>query len=158
MLNKNEIAKNISISTTAIDNYIYFALKSFHIVLIQPFFKNKQKEIIKMPKIYFLDTGIRNFIVKDFRNLENREKVKGHLLENLFLLKFLSNGIDIDEIKFWRTKNGREIDFVINDNKAYEIVYNCNIKNEKEKNIKSFLKIFPEIETKILCKDDLITF
>lgn len=92
-----------------------------------------------MSKIYFLDTGIRNFIVKDFRNLEDREKVKGHLLENLFLLKFLSNGIDIDEIKFWRTKNGKEIDFVLNGNKAYEVVYNCNIKNGKEKNIKSFL-------------------
>ncbi len=153
LLNKNEISRSIGISTTAVDNYLYFTQKSFYVSLVNPMFKNRKKEIVKMPKVYFNDIGIRNFLLKDFRNINDRdEKIKGQVLENLFFLKFLNSNINLDEINYWRSKTGIEIDFILKSKKAYEITYNCN--KNKTKNILTFKEQFPSIPVKLLCIDD----
>jgi hypothetical protein len=46
--------------------------KSFHIAIIKPFYKNIRKELTKMPKVYFLDTGLRNFFVNNFDTYDYR--------------------------------------------------------------------------------------
>lgn len=155
LLNKNELAKNIGLSTTAIDNYLYVCSKSFHTITLSPFYRNKTKEIVKMPKVYFSDIGVRNFLSRDFRSIEEREdKIKGPILENQFLLKFLHKGIKQEDIKFWRSKNGLEIDFVIEGKKAYEITFNP--KKNKNRNMASFNNHFPEIPVETLTNEDFI--
>ncbi len=155
LLNKNQIANELNVSTTTIDNYLYIAQKSYHLFTISPLYKNKTKEITKMRKVYFADIGIRNFLIKDFRTINNRLKEKGYILENLFLINFLMKN-NIDEIKFWRNKDGKEIDFIIDEKIAYEILYDCRKKRNKSANKKNFEKNFHNIKVKILCIDDFI--
>lgn len=50
----------------------------------ESFYKNKRKEIVKAKKVYFYDTGLRNFIANDFRPLAERTDA-GQLIEKRLL-------------------------------------------------------------------------
>jgi predicted AAA+ superfamily ATPase len=40
--------------------------ETFLVKRVVPFFTNKNKEISKAPKIYFVDNGVRNYFIKNF--------------------------------------------------------------------------------------------
>ncbi len=147
IVNKNELAKTIGVSTTAIEDYLYVMRKSFYISLVSPFYSNIRKEIIKMPKVYFLDIGVRNQLIKNFGIISLRQD-KGHIIENILyneLCRKYGN-----DIKFWRTKTGLEIDFIL-DNKAIEVKYSCNY--IKQRGINAFKREYPKKELEIICFD-----
>jgi len=81
--------------------------KAFVIKQLKPYFKNKNKEISKAPKIFFYDTGLRNAIMNNFSKIRSDE---GAIIENYVLSELLKQGL---EPKYWRTKSGAEIDFII---------------------------------------------
>jgi uncharacterized protein len=113
LLNSNELANSLKINNITIEKYIFVMQKCFHIQLIKPFHNNVRKELIKMPKIYFEDFGLRNVLINYFAPIGQRAD-KGALLEN-FVYRKLSQHHSKDNIKFWRTADGGEVDFVIED-------------------------------------------
>ena len=150
LVNSSELADTLNVSKTSIDNYLYVMQKSFHIALIRPFFKNVRKELTKMPKVYFWDTGLRNFFVSNFNSLETRED-RGRLLENI-TFRELVEGYPIDRIKFWRTTQKNEVDFIVDDKIAYEV--KINSKKFKESHYKLFLKNYPQIKISLVSLDN----
>ena len=76
---------------------------------VSPYFTNKRTEIIKVPKVYFFDTGFRNIIIDDFRAYDLRQDV-GSLNENFVFTQATYAGV---EVKFWRSKSKAEVDFVM---------------------------------------------
>lgn len=147
VVNKNELAKTIGVSTTAIEDYLYVMRKSFYIALVSPFYSNIRKEIIKMPKVYFLDIGVRNQLIKNYDIISLRQD-KGHIIKNMVYNELC--GKYGNDIKFWRTKTGLEIDFIL-DNKAIEVKYSCNY--IKQGGINAFKREYPKKELEILCFD-----
>jgi len=145
LVNSQDLALTLGVSKTAIDNYLYLMQKSFHLCLIRPFFKNIRKELTKMPKVYFYDLGLRNFLVNNFEPFLMRVD-QGALLENYFFRLFLEEKYP-DEIKFWRTTEGQEIDFIIDDN-AYEVKINKKI--FKPSKYKLFQKKYPQIKLSLI--------
>jgi len=146
LVNSSELSSTLGVSKTAIDNYLYVMQKSFHLRLIKPFFTNVRKELTKMPKVFFLDLGLRNFFLKDFRSYEARAD-KGPLLENASFRQFLEN-YDFEEIKFWRTTSGREVDFVIGEKKAFEV--KAQMEKFAKKKYQSFLENYPQKELAVV--------
>jgi len=73
-----------------------------------PYSKNSKTELVKNPKIYFVDYGLRNIIINNF-NTERPDK--GALYENLIYAENIKKG---NVLKFWRTKAGAEVDFIYN--------------------------------------------
>ena len=71
-----------------------------------PFSKNPRTELVKNPKIYFLDYGLRNMIINNF---SSERSDKSTLYENLVYSESLKKG---KMLKFWRTKSGAEVDFI----------------------------------------------
>ncbi|MCD5382847.1 ATP-binding protein [Candidatus Gracilibacteria bacterium] len=131
LLNMNEIANMVNLSVSTVENYIYIMRKSFHISAIKPFHTNIKKEFTKMPKVYFFDLGLRNYFAGNFDNFNLRVD-KGSLLENLVYKNFLGK-YNYDEIKFWRTQNKNEIDFILEkDKKAFEVKFNLKKFNIKK--------------------------
>lgn len=149
LTNASELASTLNVSKTSIDNYLYVMQKSFHIRLIPPFFKNIRKEITKMPKIYFFDLGLRNFLLRNFKLYYDRED-RGELLKNA-LFRQLIEKYDFEDIKFWRTIQKNEIDFIIEDGKSYEV--KTNPEKFKKRNYKRFFDTYPEIEFSIVSFD-----
>ncbi len=110
----NELSNIVNIDKKTIERYILLLEKSFVIFRLQPFTKNKRREIAKLKKIYFYDTGIRNAVINNFNFLDSR-KDSGVLWENFMMaerMKFRSyNKIEAEQY-FWRTYDGNEIDLV----------------------------------------------
>ncbi len=123
MIEYRELAQISEMSVPTIKKYLNFLSKTYISELINPFYKNKRKEIVKNQKIYFYDTGLRNFIVNDFRSLDERTDL-GALLENTFWMQLIKNEYSA---QYWRDKNKNEIDFIVDvgegKTKALEIKY-----------------------------------
>lgn len=146
LVNASELANILNVSKTSIDNYLYVLQKSFHLSLIKPFFRNIRKELTKMPKAYFLDLGLRNFLTGHLEGFENRTD-KGQLLENVVFRKLIEK-YTIEEIRFWRTTTKNEVDFVIKDDIAYEV--KVNPKLFRESHYKTFFKNYPQIKLSLV--------
>lgn len=111
LIEYKELSSTSEYSFTSLKKYLNFLEKTYVACLVRPFFRNKRKEIVKNPKIYFLDTGLRNCVVKDFRRLDLRPD-SGSLLENIVFINLRKKGLDL---KYWRNKKKREVDFIIED-------------------------------------------
>ncbi len=122
LVNKNELANTLGISTSAIDNYLATMLKSFHIALIPPYYGNMRKELTKQQKVFFFDLGLRNHLVRNFDIVDLRQD-KGELFEN-FVFRELLEFASLDQVKFWRTQNKNEVDFIVDEKYAFEVKYN----------------------------------
>ena len=151
LLNMNEIANSFDLSLPTVEKYIYIMRKSFHIALVRPFYRNIKKELTKMPKVYFYDLGFRNSLLKNFDNINLRID-KWAFLENIYFREFLFK-YWLEEIKFWRTQNKNEVDFVIEeDKKAYEVKFNKKQFNERK--YKLFKKTYPEYDLECIDFED----
>jgi predicted AAA+ superfamily ATPase len=105
ILSYDKISSNLNMSFQTVKKYLDAMEKSYLIYRVLPYFTNKKKEIVKQPKLYFVDTGLRNSISKDFN-----VKLNGKLFENYVLTELLKIGFTP---KYWRTKTKTEVDFVI---------------------------------------------
>lgn len=146
LVNASELSATLGVSKTAIDNYLYVMQKSFHLALIKPFFRNLRKELTKMPKVYFLDLGLRNFLVRNFKPYLSRED-QGALLENALFRQLLSKH-SIEEITFWRTVTGQEVDFIVRGGMALEV--KKQPENFRPTQYKAFLKNYPQIKLSLV--------
>ncbi|MBI2146302.1 ATP-binding protein [Candidatus Woesearchaeota archaeon] len=98
-------AKVLTISFATLKKYLDAMEKSYLITRIIPFYQNKNKEISKQPKVYFIDTGLRNIIANQFP-----PELDGKLFENYVLCELIKSGF---LPKYWRTKGQAEVDFVL---------------------------------------------
>jgi predicted AAA+ superfamily ATPase len=105
ILSYNDSSRDLSLPFQTIKKYLNALEKSYLLKRVKPFFKNKLKEITKQPKIYFIDTGLRNSIINSFN-----PELSGELFENYVFCELVK--IEL-EPKYWRTKSGIEIDFII---------------------------------------------
>lgn len=112
LVNRTELSNSLGIHINTVDNYLYYLQQTFVIDLVTPFFRNKRKEVLKSPKPYFHDLGLRNLAVRNLSSLDYRQD-KGKLLENFCYLHLRRVVGSLVPIHFWRTKAGAEVDFVL---------------------------------------------
>jgi len=153
LLNLNEISKNIWVSQPTITNYIILLEQSLILYPVRPFFSNKLKEIIKMPKYYFSDIWFRNFLINRFNFINTEFWI---LFENFIFSELLKIWFYYNDIKFYRTKNWSvEVDFVIDlEKKAFEIKYKEKLKDSDLKWLKKFSINYSDFETKVINKNN----
>lgn len=111
LVNQHELSKTLGLSVGTIDHYLYILQKTFIIHLLPPKFGNLRKELTKIPKVYFNDTGLRNALLNNFSKMNDRMD-KGELLENYAYTR-LRKLYSIDALRYWRTADGNEVDFVV---------------------------------------------
>lgn len=141
-LNVNDLSKMVKATVPTINNYLHLLEKSFHITLVKPFYNNYSKELVKMPKLFFQDNGFRNALLNNFNRLKTRDD-KGILLENQTLQQLLQHYKDYD-VRYWRTTEQNEVDFILKDKKALEIKFQQA--EFKESKYKLFRSIYQEHE------------
>jgi len=114
LLNINKLSNETSLPYKKCEEYLYLLEQMYVIKLIEPYFTNKRKTIGKMKKIYFADIGLRNIVLSDFSSIEIRQD-NGALFENFVLLELLKNKKTATVVNYYRTTDGVEVDFVVND-------------------------------------------
>ena len=143
LININELSNTLKVRNETIQNYLEVMEKCFHISLIKPFFANIRKELVKMPKGYLLDTGLRNSLINNFTPI-NQRLDKGELWEQT-VFKLLVDRFGLSNFRFWRTADGKEIDFVLPDEiPPIAIEAKFDAKMAKIKKYQLFLDTYPK--------------
>jgi len=114
MINIHELANTTGLAYRKCEDYIFLLEQMFIIKLVQPFFTNKRKVISKMKKVYFTDIGLRNIISANFIKLDSRTD-SGAIFENFVFLELMRKIPSYAKIYFYHTKDGSEVDFLIDD-------------------------------------------
>jgi len=144
LLNMNELSNILRIKNETVSSYLHIMQKCYHIALIKPFFRNMRKELIKMPKVFLLDSGLRNCLLNNFGTFSSRMDM-GKVYENA-VFRLLAEKYGLDAVQFWRTSAGNEVDFVLSDvaiPHAIEVKYDSN--QVKPGKYKLFNEAYPEI-------------
>ena len=110
VINYNSLLSDSKSYFKQIKQYISVLEETFIIRRISPFFTNKTTELKKNPKIYFIDTGLRNYIINNFNELNLRAD-GGALVENAVFSQLSKNLAQ--SLKYWRTTGKAEVDFIL---------------------------------------------
>ena len=132
-LNFSQLSAQSGISLPTLKKYLWYAEKTFVVKLLPPFFKNIKKELVRSPQAYFIDLGLRNFSLNLLGHIGEAHD-SGLVFEN-FIFKILQEKAVQNNwtIKFWRTKDKAEVDFIID--KGQEIIP-VEVKYQSMKQIK----------------------
>lgn len=122
LLNIEELSNTSGLSKPTIENYLFLMENTFVIKLLRPYHKNIRSELYKNPKIYFYDTGLMQILWL--------KTIPPTVLGNVFETTIFSEFIKLyprKQIFYWRTKDKKEIDFIIMDKNTpipIEVKYN----------------------------------
>ncbi len=117
VLNLSSLANDCGITHNTAREWISLLETSLIVFLLTPYHKNYNKRLIKMPKLYFFDTGLVSYLagIKDSRQL-NTHPLKGALFESFIISEFLKyqyNRGKESNLYYWRDKTGHEIDCIL---------------------------------------------
>lgn len=139
LINYSELASVLGADQRTIRRYVEIFEDSYIIFRLYPYSKNKRTEISKSAKIYFYDLGVRNALINNFSDISLRDD-KGALFENFIISEALSQITYLEKnypIYYWRSKQGSEIDLVLETTKGLigvEIKYKKRAFNQAFKN------------------------
>lgn len=141
--NINELSVTLGISIATVKNYLWYGQKTFVLNKISPYFQNIRKEITKSPVYYFNDLGLRNFAIGIFGKAGIGGSL-GFLFQNfVYLILKEKCRLGNTQIKFWRTKDGAEVDFVVDyvyQQLPIEVKYAKLKKGKVNRSLRSFIK------------------
>jgi len=117
IVNYNSLANDAGISLNTAKTWISVLETSFVLYLLNPYFKNYNKRIIKTPKLYFYDTGLACSLLglRTANELINFYH-KGALFENLIINELIKRNFNQGQHRFpyfWRDHTGHEIDVIL---------------------------------------------
>lgn len=105
------ISRVAHVTKTEVTKIVEALKKTFVVFDVYPFYKNKAKELVHKPKVYFYDLGIRNALLNKLDEASITVE-KGPLFENTIATQLLHlYGIGL--VKYWKTTNQTEVDFIV---------------------------------------------
>lgn len=116
LLNKSDIAADAQVSHSTVDRYLNLLQVACQIRLLQPFFPNVAKRLVKSPKLYAVDSGMAAWAANAFDWRAAVASAKdGALLETFALSDVMAwDGLSgASRYHFWRTGAGAEVDLLI---------------------------------------------
>ena len=116
ILNVHSLSNDLGMSNHTIKSWLSILEASYLIVLLQPYYENFGKRIIKSPKLYFTDIGLVTYLL----NIENlsqleRDPLRGYLIENLVVIELFKaryNKGREPNFYFFRDNNNNEVDLI----------------------------------------------
>lgn len=136
LLNIEELSNTCRLAKQTVQHYLFILENTYVIRLVRPFFKNLRSELFKTPKIYFYDSGLVHLLwLKTIS-----EEILGEIFETAIFSEMVKR-FGKEAINFWRTKDKREIDFILKiGNKIIPIETKINFASFSKRTINYFLK------------------
>lgn len=153
----NELSQLCGLDAKTVASYISILEQAYIIFRLGTFSRNLRNELKNSRKIYFYDNGIRNALIGNFSQVENRTDV-GALFENYAIAERMKRKeylMDYARSWFWRNTNKQEIDYIEEkDGKihAYELKW-----NPKRKALAplSFRNAYPDADFTVINRDNI---
>ena len=117
LLNKSSLSTECGIDNKTVEAWLSVLEASFVIFRLQPYHRNYNKRVVKMPKLYFYDTGLATNLL----GIQKAEQIilhpfRGALFENMVIVELLKqrwNKAKPDNLYFWRDNAGHEMDVIM---------------------------------------------
>jgi predicted AAA+ superfamily ATPase len=124
LLNKAELARDVGISPSTANQWLSLLEASNQVFLLEPWFNNRTKSLVKTPKLYLCDTGLLCFLagIRSVDELRN-SPMAGAVFETLVcaeLRKQVRLGLRAGQLFFYRDRT-REVDFLIDRGGRFEL-------------------------------------
>ncbi len=115
-LNMNSLSNEVGVSNHTIKQWLSILEASFLIILLQPYYENLGKRVVKSPKLYFIDVGFASNLlgITEIAQLQ-RDPLRGNLFENLVVMELIKSrynqGWD-PSLYFYRDNQRNEVDII----------------------------------------------
>ena len=117
LVNYNDLGSAAGVSGMTAKEWVKVLQTMGIIFLLEPYYNNELKRMIKTPKLYFCDTGLCAFLSSwTSRDTLMNGAASGHYLENYVAAEMLRNssyGEKKANLNFYRDTNQKEIDLVM---------------------------------------------
>ena len=139
------LAGEVGLTAKTIESYLEILSQTYVNFPLHSFSLNYGNELKKSKKYYLYDLGIRNTLLKNFSSLSQR-KDAGAIIESFVFLELYRKQTPETELRFWRLKDGTEVDFILVVNqKPFPIEVKTRIReNEVPKGLKAFINRYPD--------------
>ncbi|MCC2625022.1 MAG: ATPase [Burkholderiales bacterium] len=144
LLNFSELARDVGISVDTVRRYIEYLRMTYQAALLQPFYNNTTKSMVKTPKLYWLDNGIWRYLT-GYMGQVTGELFETYVINEIYKL-VKTNRLNW-ELFFYRTTSGSEVDLIISYNQK---ILGCEIKMRDTiypQDIKNLVKLSQEFKT-----------
>jgi len=116
LINSSHLSNEIGVSVPTIKSWLSILEASYIIMLLQPYYENINKRLIKSPKLYFYDVGLATYLLGiENPNQLSRDPLWGALFENMVLMDLVkaryNKALD-HQLYFFRDSHQNEIDIV----------------------------------------------
>ena len=161
-LKYEDIAKRIGISAPTAKAWVGILERSGIIFLLHPYHSNITNRLVKIPKVYFMDTGLAAYLCRwpDAETLQNGN-MDGAFLETFVVSEIVKSyynaGKSTHDLYYYRDIDKKEIDLVIlGPNSIYPLeVKKSSDPNNADKNFNALSKFGLEVRPGIvLCLSD----
>ncbi len=155
-----ELGQLCNLDTKTVEKYITLLEQAYIVFRLGSFSRNLRNELKFSKKIYFFDNGIRNALISNFSQIENRTD-SGALWENFLIserMKHMHYSMQWANTWFWRTTQQTEIDYIEEQNgqlSAFEFKWNPKAKYRQPK---LFLETYQNVTLKIISRDNFEEF
>ncbi|MDX2285920.1 MAG: ATP-binding protein [Bacteroidia bacterium] len=156
LLNFSELGGMLGLDSKTVKAWMGILEASFIVYLLPPYHRNFDKRIVKMPKLYFYDTGLACSLLS-IRSAEQLDQhfAKGALFENMVITELLKAALNRGEqpsFYFWRDSNQRELDLLIENGpllKGIEIKASRTFHPDFAKNLLYFKGLDAQLQTEL---------
>jgi len=116
LLNISALANECDITFNTAKSWLSILESSYLVFLLQPYHQNRNKRLVKTPKLYFYDTGLLCHLlgINDAGQLET-DRLKGSVFENMVIAEYQKRNYHLYEhleFSFWQDTHGNEIDLL----------------------------------------------
>lgn len=127
LLNLSSLARDVAKAPNTIKSWISVLVNSGIIRLLEPYYHNLGKRMIKSPKIYFMDTGLLSYLLGIHSPVAlDSSPFRGAIWETYCFVtlytKFCNQGITDPPVWFWRDPSNREVDFIIEQDNQFHLI------------------------------------
>lgn len=115
--NASQLAKETGVSAPTITEWLSILDASYITFTLRPYFANISKQLTKMPKVYFYDTGLLCYLLGiETEQQYQSSTVRGAIFENMAMSELMKNQYNkakIPNINFYRERSGKEVDAMV---------------------------------------------
>jgi len=153
--NTSNVARECEVERKVVESYIAILEDLLLAFRVPVFSKKAKREVIKHSKFYYFDAGVYRSL-RPCGPLDRPEEIEGAALEGLVaqhLLAWSSYRQEKNNVYFWRTKSGSEVDFVVYGEEVFwaiEVKNTAKIRPEDLRSLKSFISEYSQCKAFLL--------
>jgi len=117
ILNRTDLAAPLGVSVPTISEWLSILEVTSQIILVQPFYENFGKRLIKSPKLYFVDSGLACHLLGIHTEaILKNSPFRGAIFEGFLASEIIKQQINSGrskELYYFRDQQGLEVDFLV---------------------------------------------